>query len=256
MKNITFLILLASISFAVSANPGRFQLNQACMDVGCFSGDDPSTTTIEINKAGGTFVLTGDIFVNSTSLNGQPLISINAALGETAVVIDLNGYRIQFRGTPSSGTYGILVAGGEAVVTIKNGTIFGFEDGIRTSLDSTLLIENMVFQENTDDAVQAGVAVIKNSVFDNNRYGVNALSAGSGLLGDRIVLDGNLFIDNDEDQDIVFGMLNTNVCKDNVVAYPLAAGNDFDSCTLVGFNQCNDTACTVNRSSESSADKE
>lgn len=256
MKQLFFFIAFF-MAFAVQATPGQYQINQACLDVGCFSGDDPSTKTVEITKRSGTFILTSNIYLTNTDA-GAPVILVDDNLsGQSAVVIDLNGYEMKFAGTATSTTHGIVIRGRNSVVTVKNGKIASFHDGIRAEGGSTLIAENLTFRIQRDDAIQAGIGVIRDSVFDANEYGINALNAvsgGSGFAGDRLYVDSNLFIDDTGEQQTVFGFSSSNYCKDNVIAYDDSGA--FGGCSLAGDNLCDNGFCTVSRNTDSNENKE
>lgn len=249
MKKLILLTAFVSASCCVVAEPGQYQINQACVAVGCFSGDNPATSTVEITQASGTFILTSNLTVSDAD-NGQPVISIATPSNNSAVVLDLNGYQIRHNGIASSSTNGIEVSGQNSVVTIKNGKIAAFQDGINADAGVTLVVENMVFRINRDDAISAGMGIIRDSVFDANEFAINAINSTGALAGDRLYVDSNLFIDDTAGQDTAFGFAASNYCKDNVIAYADAGG--FGSCTLAGDNLCDTGSCSVNRSPESS----
>ncbi len=247
MKTTVFLLIFSAITFSVSANPGQYQINQACIDVGCFSGDNPATTTIEISQSAGTFVLTSNLTM-SDSDNGSPMILVSSPTNNSAIVIDLNGFQIKHNGIASSTTNGIVIEGKNSVVTVKNGKIAAFHDGINSVLGSTVLVENIVFRINRDDAIQLNRGHIKNSVFANNKYGVFVQTGPNGpgdeQLGERVYIDSNLFLDPSGTQDALTSVTSTSYCKDNVLAYDDATG--LGACTLSGDNQCDDMVCAAN----------
>ncbi len=247
MKKLILLTVWVTAPFAVVAEPGQYQINQACLAVGCFGGDNPATETVEITKNSGTFILTSDLTV-SDAQNGQPVISVSATTNNSAVVIDLNGYQIRHNGIADTSTHGIAITGQNSVVTIRNGKIAAFEDGIKAAAGVTVVVENMVFRINRDDAIEAGMGIIRDSVFDANEFAINSTNPTASLSGDRLYVDSNLFIDDTAGQNTAFGFASSNYCKDNVIAYADAGG--FGSCTLVGDNLCDTAACTVNRSAQ------
>lgn len=251
---IILLTLVAAPYFAL-ATPGQYQINQACINVGCFSGDNPATSTIEITQTAGTFVLTSNITVSDTE-NGAPAILISTLNNNSAVVIDLNGYAIYHNGIASAGTDGIVVEGINSVVTIKNGMIAAFQDGIHSAEGATLVVENMVFRINRDDAIQLNRGYIRDSVFKSNNYGIYVLlgpsGAGNEELGERVFIDSNLFIAADGGQDALNSVANTSYCKDNVIAY--ADAGNLGACTLSGDNLCDSSLCAVNFSAHNAKD--
>ena len=234
----TSLILFAATA---NANPGQYQINSACIDSGCFTGDNPATKTIEITLSSGTFVLTSDIVFTDVD-NGDPAILINNVNNASKITIDLNGYSIRHSGIANSSTYGIRITGQNSVVSIKNGNIIAFYDGVLASSGAVVHIENMRFRIQRDDAIELSTGVIKNNIFDSNGYAINAFNA-TNTASDRLYIDSNYFISDSGDQIVGFSMSTNNFCKDNMVGYPDT--NNFQSCTLVGNNMCDTGPCTA-----------
>jgi|GEM_PF-2370454 len=251
-KNCTLLGLLG-LTATLWATPGVYEINSACLNVGCFSGDNPATTTVEITKTSGTFRLTSDILVNS---GGPGAIVVDAVSQEQIITIDLNGFQIRTPTFPASNVSAVSVVDNNSFVTIKNGSIRGFSDGINAVRSAVVNVDNMVFRLMKDDAVQAGRGRITNSFFDCNTFGVNAVSSSGSFVGDRLYLENNEFVclTSPDDQQPVFGMSDTNVCKDNRIMYDAGLSTSFQNCLLVSGNICNGTLCTQNRAS-SAADE-
>jgi len=249
-KKVSLLGLL-SLSSQVLATPGVYEINSACLDVGCFSGDDPTTRTVEITQRGGTFRLTSDIFVG---LNDPVAIIIDSNLDESMITLDLNGFSI--RHSSNSDVDAIEVNTNNSVVTIKNGSIRGFLDGIVAVRSAVVNIENMAFRIMRDDAIVAGRGRIINNVFDCNRWGINALNLSGTFVGDRLYLENNDFtcLVSPDDQDPVFSMGATNICKDNRIHYDAGVSTNFESCTLVGDNFCNGSICVQGNAINSPAE--
>jgi hypothetical protein len=250
MKKSFISVILTVVAFSVAANPGQYQINQACIDVGCFSGDNPATKTIEINQSAGTFVLTSNIEFTDAE-NGAPAILVsNGEVQGSKVTIDLNGFQIHHTGIADSATNGIQIEGRNSVVSVRNGKIVAFQDGIQVLEGATVIVENMVFRIQRDDAIQATRAIIRNNYFNANAYGVFATSGPAGVgneqLGERIYLDSNVFTDGDGSQDAVSSFVATSYCKDNLIAYD--DSNNFGACSLAGDNMCDSSICTVVRS--------
>lgn len=241
MKKNILLVILTVVSFSTVANPGRFQINQACLDVGCFSGDNPATTTVEITHASGTFVLTSDLVFDG-NLDGVPAILVSRPGNNSAVTIDLNGFEIRYVGTPTTNTNGINVVGENSIVGIRNGRIISFSDGVNSVDAVTVHIRNMVFQDNTDDGVQAPLGSIRQSTFDNNGFSIFAVTATDQFDGDRLIIEGNQFFGVDQG---VFSIGSSNLCKDNMVGL-IGSNSNLGSCTLTGLNLCGNSGCTPN----------
>ncbi len=241
LKKVTLFGLMA-LSSQVLATPGVYEINSACLDVGCFSGDDPATRTVEITQRGGTFRLTSDIFVDDPS---QDAIEVDRISGLQIITIDLNGFQIRTNDIPASTASGISILKNNTFVTIKNGSITSFNDGIRAVRSAVVNVDNMVFRLMKDDAIQAGRGRITNNSFDCNDYGVNATNLSGTLVGDRLYLENNDFtcISSPDDQQPIFGFANTNICKDNRIQYDAGSNTDFQACLLVGTNVCNGSVC-------------
>lgn len=254
-KKCTLLGLL-SLSAPLMATPGVYEINSACLDVGCFSGDNPATKTVEISQTSGTFRLTSNIFVNS----GDPVaISVEANAQEQIITIDLNGFQILTPTLPASTVNAINVLTNNSFVTIKNGSIRGFQDGVNAVRSASVNVDSMVFRLMSDDAVQAGRGRISNSTFDCNDFGVNAVSLTGTFVGDRLYLENNDFtcIVSPDNQQPTFGMGSTNVCKDNRISYDAGSVTNFGQCLLAGTNVCNGSICSPARNSNGfEADKE
>jgi len=223
------------------AAPGHYEINQACLDVGCFIGDDPSTRTVEITLRSGTFVLTSDIFVG---LNDPKAIAIDNSSGlRQAITLDLNGFQIRHESGQTVDA--ISVAGNNSFVTIKNGSITGFNNGIESTQGPTLHVENMLFRLMDDDAIEIAAGKVINNHFDCNDYGVFALDQTATLEGDRVWLEGNVFSCGISSADRpVFSFGANNVCKDNMITYDANINTNFGSCRLVGTNICDGLVCT------------
>ena len=241
MKKSFILVILTVVAFSVTANPGQYQINQACIDVGCFSGDNPATSTIEITHASGTFVVTSDLVFDGT-LNGVPAILVSRANNDSAITIDLNGFEIRYVGIPTANTNGINVVGEDSVVRIKNGRIVSFADGVHAVDGVTIHAENMLLQGNTDDGIQAPIGSIRNSTFDNNSYSIYAVSAEDQYNGDGLIIEGNQFFGVGQS---VYSIGASNLCKDNMIGFT-AANSNLGGCTLTGLNLCGSSPCVVN----------
>ena len=240
------LLGLLSLSTQLMATPGVYEINSACLDVGCFSGDNPATRSVEITQRSGTFRLTSDIIVNA---NDPEAIIVDSISSEQIVTIDLNGFQIRNISFPTSAVSAISILTNNSFVTIKNGSIRSFNDGVNAVRSAVINVENMVFRLMVDDAIQAARGRISDSSFDCNKYGVNAVSLSGTNVGDRLYLENNEFtcLVSPDDQDPVFGMGDTNVCKDNRIMYDAQSSTNFGECLLVGGNICNTAVCTQGR---------
>ena len=237
----TLLLTGFFIAGTTLATPGQYEINQACLDVGCFSGDNPATRTVEITQRSGTFVLTSDIFVG---LNDPKAIAIDNSSGfRQAITLDLNGFQIRHESGQTVDA--ISVAGSNSFVTIKNSSITGFYNGIESTQGPTLHVENMLFRLMNDDAIEIAAGKVINNHFDCNDYGVYALNETATLEGDRVWLEGNIFSCGLSSADRpVFSFGANNVCKDNMITYDANTSTNFGSCRLVGTNVCDGLVCS------------
>ena len=244
--------IVLCLSWTVSFAQGVFEINAACIDTGCFVGDNPATDTIEITGDSGLYRLTSDLDFNT---NNVPAILVDPTDVQGVFTIDLNGYTIEFNGVATAGDNAIEIIDNNTIVTIKNGSITRFNDGIVATGGSTVIVENMVFRIMNDDAILASSGTIRNNVFDGNGFGIFSPNPGGSVLPDRLYIEGNLFLDDDASQDPVASLANTNYCKDNVIAYGGFSSN-LDACTLSGTNLCDNAPCTTARTPDSKTDDE
>ncbi len=237
----TALLGLLTMAAHVYATPGVYEINQACLDVGCFGGDNPATRTVEITQRSGTYRLTSDIFVG---LNDPDAIVVDAGGTPQAITIDLNGF--QLRHQSSQAVDAITIAGANTFVTIKNGSITGFDNGIIGALGSTVTVKDMLFRLMNEDAVEIYSGKVLNSHFDCNTYGVYAINSTSTTIeSDRLYLEGNTFSCGVTSSDQpIFSFGPTNTCKDNIITYDANTNTNFEACRLVGTNVCDGLACT------------
>lgn len=240
------LLVLASAGAAWSAD-GRIEINQACVDAGCFAGDTPGFP-VQVTSAG-SYVLTSNLSVSTASTT-----AITLAVGAS---LDLGGFTISgpttCSGTPASCTgtgsgSGVSAAG---QTSIRNGRIQGMgSSGINGSenvriADVTIvgnggngisgsggfLIEGCLIDSNGFDGInlgagQVGATVIQgNGVLRNAQVGIRAPIAvvkdngikqnGSfGFLGTSAALSGNDFYNNNSFGDQISGgvEIGENVC--------------------------------------------
>jgi len=153
------MLILASMPFAVYAVDGQIKIAQTA----------DTTFPIIINKPG-SYVLTSNITVNTPDVNA---IEIQA----DRVTLDLNGHVIT---GPNQGTGKGIYAGNFYNITIKNGTITEFQDGIfleNNSADSKggdFSIDGIQARRNLGYGIYASYSTIKNCITNNNDTGIYA----------------------------------------------------------------------------------
>lgn len=179
---LTSLVLIGTlIAETARSQPGAFEINQACVEVGCFAGD-PKGFPIEINSPG-SFILTSNLQVT------DPLESA-IRVSTSDVSIDLGGFTVQgpracpgelqpCAREPGAGTLsgaGIAQTGGLSNIRIKNGSVRGFHGwGIAMERDSLIFDVHV-----SDNFVGIGAlpgTIIERSTFVKNDFGVDSIGA-------------------------------------------------------------------------------
>lgn len=228
--NIAWILFFSALPLTVHAVDGVYEINQACVPVGCFPGDDPGFP-VEITQAG-SYRLTSSLMV--------PDANTTAVLVETSdefgfVSVDLNGFEIAGPTlcdtltetcTPTGVGVGIRVLSGhETVVNIRNGTVRGMgshgvqsrnglvesmrishNGGSGISLSEHGIVRDCVVLMNGSNGIRAGRGVITgNHTYENLANGISCggwsvvtdniafHNSGSGLSGNRCGYSNNTF---------------------------------------------------------------
>lgn len=121
----------------------------------------------------GTYILTSDIFYRAASGAAITIAASN-------VILDLNGYAIVGPGTASNLAYGVYVRN-QNRVTIRNGTIMGFQYGVYISDDADLALAERGFN-------QGGHLVEGLTLIGNTFRGMRIEGRGN-VIRDNIVQD-------------------------------------------------------------------
>ena len=211
--------LLAGSSVALAE--GEFEIDQACVTVGCFPGDAPGFPVTLANN--GVYRLTSDLIVNTS--DG---ISVSAA----RVEIDLAGFEI-FGGGSCSGNGATLSCSGGVVaagivqnavstlIHLHDGTIRGMGGSamVLSAVASGSTIERLTMSENaasaaiTGSSPNGGVAVtqlnysrngfalnlgnaahVQGSEFSNNRFQGVVANQGSTVTESTFVGNGSFAV--------------------------------------------------------------
>ena len=228
------LLMLASLQ--LQAADGSYEINQACVAVGCFSGDAPGFP-VSIS-APGKYTLSSDVTVSSGTTTNAIEIQVSR------VDLDLNGHMINgggsCTGTPVSSCSGfqggraVQISGsGVFVVHVHNGTIRGFGDAalIGFGVDSGTQFDHLVVTENLFGALLVGdsdKSAIRIDQCSFTRNGATALGIANNVYADlRItnsVFAGNRFNAVDGGDGSTF---TDNVFSDNggfgIICYPTAS---------------------------------
>ena len=184
MRWLVLPLSLLLLTAPAHAGDGALEINQACVNSGCFPGDAPGLP-VEIT-AQGSYRLTSNVF----GANGFTAISIQA----DGVTIDFGGFTVG----PCTNVPGLCpilneqdgIAGRTSSdVTLRNGVVESFRgDGI--DVGPRALIEDMVIRNNARN----GLHVRENSIIRKNRIVGNG---GTGaLMGAGTSWGGNVLSDN------------------------------------------------------------
>lgn len=238
-------LLLGFSALSAHASGGFFEINEACRSVGCFPGDDPATSTIEITSSATfngvhSFRLSGRLVHEG----GTPAIHILA----DNITLDLQGHEIfceSGTGCSGTGSDGVLVDP-NLRATIRNGSITQFSFGIRGSAGAVISVESLQFRNMSAAAAQVPFGVIRDSSFISNNIGVIGFNPGA------VLIENNVFVDPrpssvTERQFPTAGVLGNNACRGNLVAANNRSANiNLGNCTEIGSNLCGSARCGLN----------
>jgi len=222
MKRLHLLWLGIALSGSVHAVDGVFEINESCVQFGCFDGDGPGLP-VQIQNSG-SYRLTGNLTTGSVN---QTLVDVNA----NNVTIDLNGFSLSGPVTCSGTSLSCSASGsGDGIdansaenVTIRNGAITGMgDDGIRVSVGA--YIEDLIVAENAGvgvEALSSGSVLRRLSVRENGSNGVSLGFASNYLMDSTVFNNGNQG---------VFGGFCGNVL--------MSANDGGNSCVAIAPNRC------------------
>lgn len=188
------LVVAAGWTTPSPAADGAFEINAACVPLGCFAGDDPGWPVRIVNS--GSYVLTSNLVLGAG--DGTAIISRTA--GGTYpdgidVTIDLNGFTIdgptECTGDPLTCTplgtpadtesgYGILISstGFDTTARIRNGTIRGMPlAGI--GCQPECLVEGVTAVENGFVGISLDGTIRDSLAAYNGGAGINVSNVGS-----------------------------------------------------------------------------
>lgn len=193
LKTVLAFFLLAG-GHAATAADGVFEINAACVPVGCFAGDDPGWPVRIINS--GSYVLTSNLVLGT----GDGTAIITRTAGGTYpdgldVTIDLNGFTIdgptECTGDPLTCTplgtpadtesgYGVLInsAGFDSTARIRNGTIRGMPLAA-ISCQPECLVEGVTAVENGFGGFSIDGTIRDSQAAYNGGGGISVSNAGS-----------------------------------------------------------------------------
>lgn len=240
MRRVTLFptIALAFLSQAAVAGGGFYEINEACADVGCFPGDDPGTETVEIDASNGgqshaSYKLTGNLRYTGTN---AAIVFRNGGGG----VLDLNGFRILCGGTTdcfNNATNGIAMTSNAGSVTVRNGMVSQFRDGIHQEDGaSSLVVEDVELFLNRDDGVQMHTGKVRDCVLRDNEFGAFFRNS------EGVLFENNLIDDRDGSQDPIIDGSGDVAFGGNVIT----GGNDdtvIGGVTEIAPNVCGTGPC-------------
>lgn len=250
-----------------AAMDGAFEINQACVSVGCFVGDSAGFP-VELAQPG-TYVLTSNLVVPAIDTSGILVNSSNAT-------IELQGFRIV--GPASCAGEPVMCAGGGVGgvgidgwsggnirnVIARNGTVTGFFTGMLVSFDGRA--EDMLLIGNIGQGSRArsGSTLLRCTASTNGIDGlegfriIDSTSTGNGrygfALGDGSVLRDSTARDNGGDGVYDFGpslIANVNVYSNAAGIYVASGGTLITGSVISGntgtaiFTQSGMVAATV-----------
>jgi hypothetical protein len=169
--------LAASGESAVAAD-GAFEINQACVDTGCFPGDTPGfPVTLAMP---GSYAMTSDLTVPDTDTTA-------VVVSASDVTIEMNGFRIvgpiTCSGTPTTCTPDIVGGGATGIdgwsfdptnLTVRNGSITGMGTGLLLSYDGRAEKIKALQNGYVGITARSGAAVVDSVGTANEKIGIEA----------------------------------------------------------------------------------
>ena len=244
VRKVFLLMIVFSTCGAVLAANGALEINQACAQVGCFTGDTPGFPVTITGAAGSSYLLTSDLDLSSAGSGISGVV-----ISGSYITLDLNGFAIRgpnactgtgagLACTFSSGGHGVETVDPAYGVTVRNGTLRNmagsgalgvglghrFEkltarhnglDGV--GIDGFAIVSSVMAIENGSDGIDVDVStIVENCVASGNKDdGVELDSNGALVRGTVARGNGqrgfNVFFDSSE-----FGT--DNVSSSNAVA--------------------------------------
>ena len=222
------------ISASALASDGTIEINQLCVNTGCFDGDTAGFP-VQITSPG-SYRLTSDLDVRSLS---SPQNRDAIAISSNNVSLDLNGFSLIGPVSCSGATptcsplgSGIGIVGTTLIrnITIENGAIVGFgEDGININ-GSPILIRDMQINNNSDAGIVAisGGRFLDNDISGNGGIGIDTSNTGL-ILNSRFSNNGaegvdagacgnNIFVLNGASgQQSCDAQISTNLCFSSLI---------------------------------------
>ena len=221
---LSFLIVISYVPTAYAVD-GVIEINQACVEFGCFSSDGPGFP-ITIENIG-SYRLTSNIVNSNVNIN---TIEINV----TGVTLDLNGFRLAGFNLCGSSTNGGVVTcsnSGSGIgidinadnVAVENGHVAGMGDDCISSTGFTnARISNLTIDQCGSNGIESltGSRIDNVTILNSNSFGINA--------GFSATLVTNSFINRNGSAGQFGGVCSNNVYffnNGNTVCGPLSANS-------------------------------
>ena len=177
MRNTSILLILLIMSGTVAAVDGVYEINQACVPVGCFPGDPPGFP-VTITESG-SYRLTSNLNVPDADTTAI------AYMPDTRVTIDLNGfaltgptvcnYPVSCAPTgQGSGIENASQSSSAISLTVSNGTIAGFgSNAISPRFTGISYISNVIVEHSGSSGIGCfdSRCIVKDSFFRRNGDG-------------------------------------------------------------------------------------
>jgi len=232
-KQLLFAFLMGMISpFAIG--DGAIEINQSCVDVGCFESDSPGFP-IEIEWPG-VYRLTSDLSLG--------LGQIAVILETSDVTFDLNGFTIKGSffcngALPlcslETGERGFRFNNGLVNITIRNGRF----NGMGLSAVDGGSVQNVKLQDIEIINSQSGFTFSSSGNGVIERVQVSRVKNRGGIVGAGFHVRDSLFINNGQ-QGLLGGYCSRNIFRDNGDIN----GSPEQACdVLMDTNYCNNLPC-------------
>ena len=178
---------------------GVIEINQTCVPVGCFAGDDPGFP-VEINDSG-SYRLTSNLVVSDDSdgifvENGRPTIDFNGfeLRGPVTCFASLttdDPALLDSVNCSGNGGLGIGAFAGRGY-QVRNGTVAGFNNGLNTPTGS--VVKDMTVRENSNNGINAlreTVRIHKSTISTNGNDGIAGGAVETRLLVTESIIRAN-----------------------------------------------------------------
>ena len=182
-----------------------------------------SLGVVGVSPASAAHVACGQAILVSTVLDGNVgPCATGITIGADNITIDLGGFTIS--GNPTTGEGPGIGLFGRTGVTVRNGTVRGFDAGVAIERGSRNTVTSMQILDNRGGGGDFGdgVAIFlsNNNVVTNNQIRNNGQYSGVGLIGSAFnLIDGNQITDNNQNPNNTSGIRIENgpASNDNIV---------------------------------------